>query len=170
MSPRWRLRSVWHPRSEYFWLTWASGHAECLLLLLVTLRMSHLSRWKHMFHLPSHYPYRRSFWSIAWSSAVEIGHWQMVSSSIWVWRYAVVAGHWCIGQTILSPMGQSSTSYHQHDTDSFLISQEALDQCVCSTGDPIMGHLVKQAWRSPPHKVYQFPRLKVMRKFTDFSD
>jgi len=42
-------------------------------------------------------------------------------------------------------MGQSSTSYHQHDTDSLLISQEALDQCVCSTGDPIMGHLVKQA-------------------------
>ena len=40
-------------------------------------------------------------------------------------------------------MGQSSTSYHQHD--SLLISQEALDPCVCSTGDPIMGHLVKQA-------------------------
>ena len=42
-------------------------------------------------------------------------------------------------------MGQSSTSYHQHDTDSLSISQEALDPCVCSTGDPIMGHLVKQA-------------------------
>ena len=25
-----------------------------------------------------------------------------------------------------------------------LISQEARDQCVCSTGYPIMGHLVKQ--------------------------
>ena len=60
-----------------------------------------------------------------------------------------------IGQTILgqghclkaplSPMGQSSTSYHQHDTDNLLISQEALDPCVCSTGDPMMGHLVKQA-------------------------
>ena len=28
MSPRWRLRSVRHPRSEYCWLTWSSGHAE----------------------------------------------------------------------------------------------------------------------------------------------
>ena len=43
----------------------------------------------------------------------------------------------------LSPMGQSWTSYHQHD--SLLISQEALDPCVYSTGDPIMGQLVKQA-------------------------
>ena len=42
-------------------------------------------------------------------------------------------------------MEQSLTSYHQHDTDSLLISQEALDPCVYSTGDPIMGHLVKQA-------------------------
>ena len=101
-----------------------------------------------------------------------MGHWQMVSSSN---NLSLEVG--CCGRSLLyrtkilgqehclkappSPMGQSSTSYHQHDTDSLLISQEALDPCVCSTGDPIMGHLVKQALeKSSPTRSTSFPAWK----------
>ena len=42
-------------------------------------------------------------------------------------------------------MGQSLTSYHQHD--SLLISQEALDPRVCSTGDPTRSTSFP-AWKS----------------------
>ena len=177
------MRSVWHPRSTVDWLEHLAMQSM-VVFPLAFCNTYDVTSVQVEAHVPSAFslPIQKlfiSFWSIAWSSAVEMGHWQMVTSSNNLSLEVGCCGRSLhIGQTILgqehclkvplSPMAQSSTSYHQHDN--LLISQEALDPRVCTTGDPIMGHLVKQALeKSSPQGLLVF-LLKVMREFTDFSD